>query len=129
MRTASRPAKGPQGADPDAAGASPFEPMATTARYRAPAATIDPDREKTWLRRAMPIVLSHKRMFITSLVMSFLALVLQVQIPKLLEEAINNSLVARTVPLSHYVRIVFVLAVIAGIAGYISRYFLMRTAY
>ncbi len=77
----------------------------------------------------MPIVLSHKRMFITSLVMSFLALVLQVQIPKLLEEAIDNSLIARTVPLSHYVKIVFILAVIAGIAGYISRYFLMRTAY
>jgi ATP-binding cassette subfamily B protein len=129
MRTVSRPAKGRSFTDPDASGASPFEPMATTARYRAPAATIDPDRDKTWLRRAMPIVLSHKRMFITSLVMSFLALVLQVQIPKLLEEAINNSLVARTVPLSHYVRIVFVLAVIAGIAGYISRYFLMRTAY
>jgi ATP-binding cassette, subfamily B, bacterial len=129
MRTVSRPAKGPSSVDPEASGASPFEPMATTARYRAPAATIDPDHEKTWLRRAMPIVLSHKRMFITSLVMSFLALVLQVQIPKLLEEAINNSLVARTVPLSHYVRIVFVLAVIAGIAGYISRYFLMRTAY
>jgi ATP-binding cassette subfamily B protein len=108
---------------------SPFEPVATTARYRAPRATIDPDKEKTWLRRAMPIVLSHKKMFITSLVMSFLALVLQVQIPKLLEEAINNSLVARSVPLSHYVTIVFILAVIAGIAGYISRYFLMRTAY
>ena len=108
---------------------SPFEPVATTARYRAPRATIDPDQTKTWLRRAMPIVLSHKKMFITSLVMSFLALVLQVQIPKLLEEAINNSLVARRVPLSHYVTIVFILAVIAGIAGYISRYFLMRTAY
>jgi ATP-binding cassette subfamily B protein len=108
---------------------SPFEPLATSARYRAPRATIDPDREKTWLRRAMPIVLSHKKMFITSLAMSFLALVLQVQIPKLLEEAINNSLVARTVPLHHYVTIVFILAVIAGIAGYISRYFLMRTAY
>jgi ATP-binding cassette subfamily B protein len=108
---------------------SPFEPLATTAHYRAPRATIDPDHDKTWLRRAMPIVLSHKRMFITSLVLSFVALLLQVQIPKLLEEAINNSLVARSVPLSHYVTVVFILAVIAGIAGYVSRYFLMRTAY
>jgi ATP-binding cassette subfamily B protein len=103
--------------------------MATTARYRAPAATIDTDRTKTWLRRALPIVLSHKRIFITSLVMSFVALVLQVQIPKLLQDAIDNSLVARTVPLSHYFKLVFILAVVAGIAGYISRYFLMRTAY
>jgi ATP-binding cassette, subfamily B, bacterial len=129
MRTVSRAAKGRSAADADATGASPFEPMATTARYRAPAATIDPDRNKTWLRRALPIVLSHKRIFITSLLMSFLALVLQVQIPKLLQDAIDNSLVARTVPLSHYFKLVFILAVIAGIAGYISRYFLMRTAY
>jgi len=103
--------------------------MATTARYRAPAANIDPDRDKTWLRRALPILLSHKRIFLTSLLMSFLALLLQVQIPKLLQDAIDNSLVARDVPLSHYFKLVFVLAVVAGIAGYISRYFLMRTAY
>ncbi len=129
MRTLSRSPKGGAGEDPATAGASPFEPMATSARYRAPAATIDPDRSKTWLRRALPIVLSHKRIFITSLVMSFVALVLQVQIPKLLQDAIDNSLVARTVPLSHYFKLVFILAVVAGIAGYISRYFLMRTAY
>jgi ATP-binding cassette, subfamily B, bacterial len=108
---------------------SPFEPLATTARYRAPKATIDPDQSKTWLRRAWPIVKSHWRMFATSLVLSFVALVLQVQIPKLLEEAIDNSLVLHHVPLSHYVKIVFILAAIAGVAGYISRYFLMRTAY
>jgi ATP-binding cassette, subfamily B, bacterial len=128
MKTASRPAKGSP-IDRDASGASPFEPMATTARYRAPAATIDPDRDKTWLRRAMPIVLSHKRVFITSLVMSFVALVLQVQIPKLLQDAIDNSVVLHQVPLGHYVKLVFLLAVVAGISGYISRYFLMRTAY
>jgi ATP-binding cassette subfamily B protein len=119
----------PKNDDAATDGRSPFEPIATTARYRAPRATIDPDKDKTWLRRAMPIVLSHKRMFITSLVLSFVALVLQVQIPKLLEEAIDNSLILRHVPLSHYVTIVFILAVVAGIAGYISRYFLMRTAY
>jgi ATP-binding cassette subfamily B protein len=124
-----RPTDPPVHDDAATAGRSPFEPVATKARYRAPRATIDPDKDKTWLRRAMPIVLSHKRMFITSLVLSFLALVLQVQIPKLLEEAIDNSLVLHHVPLSHYVKIVFVLAAVAGIAGYISRYFLMRTAY
>ena len=123
-----RPAE-PATQDEAAGHPSPFEPIATSARYRAPRATIDPDHDKTWLRRAMPIVLSHKRIFITSLVLSFVALVLQVQIPKLLQDAIDNSLQGHHVPLSHYVKLVFVLAVVAGIAGYISRYFLMRTAY
>jgi ATP-binding cassette, subfamily B, bacterial len=108
---------------------SPYEPLATSARYRAPQATIDPDQDKTWLRRAMPIVLAHKRIFITSLVLSFVGLLLQVQIPKLLQDAIDNSVVTHHVPLNHYVKLVFILAIVAGISGYISRYFLMRTAY
>ncbi|MGH9046572.1 MAG: ABC transporter ATP-binding protein [Acidimicrobiales bacterium] len=108
---------------------SPFEPMATTARYREPRANVDPDRTKTWLRRAMPIVLSHKKIFITSLVLSFFGLVLQVQIPKLLQDAIDQSVLAHKTPLHHYVILVLILAIAAGMAGYVARYFLMRTAY
>ncbi len=108
---------------------SPFEPIATTARYREPKSGIDPDREKTWLRRAMPIVLAHKKIFITSLVLSFVGLILQVQIPKLLQDAIESAIVKHTGTLSHYIWIMLILAVAAGIAGYVSRYFLMRTAY
>ncbi len=107
-------------------GASPFMPVAVESRYQAPKATIDPDRAKSWLRRAMPIVLAHKRIFVTSLVMSFLGLVLQVQIPKLLGDAVSNY---HRVGLSRYVYIVLVLGVLAGLSGYISRLFLMRTAY
>jgi ATP-binding cassette subfamily B protein len=98
-------------------------------RYRPPRATIDPDRGKSWLRRARPIVLSHKRTLLTALILSFVGLVLQVQIPNLLNEAVTNSLQHSTVPLSHYVRLVLVFAVAAGIAAYISRLFLLRTAY
>jgi ATP-binding cassette, subfamily B, bacterial len=119
----------PSAPDEDPNHHSPYEPLATSARYRAPQATIDPDQEKTWLRRAMPIVLAHKRIFITSLVLSFVGLLLQVQIPKLLQDAIDKSVVTHQVPLNHYVKLVFILAIVAGISGYISRYFLMRTAY
>ena len=98
-------------------------------RYRPPRATIDPDRSQSWLRRARPIVLSHKRTLLTALLLSFVGLVLQVQIPNVLNEAVTNSLQHSTVPLSHYVRLVLVFAVAAGIAAYISRLFLLRTAY
>jgi ATP-binding cassette subfamily B protein len=98
-------------------------------RYPPPRATIDADRGQSWLRRARPIVLSHKWTLLTALVLSFVGLVLQVQIPNLLNKAVTNSLQHSTVPLGHYVRLVLAFAVAAGIAAYISRLFLLRTAY
>jgi ATP-binding cassette subfamily B protein len=122
---------------PDAAGrlvpvdkTSPWIPLSVEARYAPPRATIDPDRSKTWLRRAFPVVKAHKATFITALVMSFVGLVLQVQIPQLLgQDALTNSIMLHRVPLGHYVIIVLVLAVVAGMAGFVSRLFLMTTAY
>ncbi|HZU71285.1 MAG TPA: ABC transporter ATP-binding protein [Acidimicrobiales bacterium] len=118
---------------------TPFVPVAVQPLYQAPRANIDPDRSKSWLRRAMPIVLSHKWTFMTSLAMSLAGLILQVQIPKILQEALQRGVLARAVevpipglhpvPLSHYVKIAIALAVGAGVAGYISRLFLMTTAY
>jgi ATP-binding cassette subfamily B protein len=136
-----RPARPLPGAD------SPWEPAPGVSRYDPPQSTIDPDRGKTWLRRARPLVLAHKGMFITSLVMSFIGLVLQVEIPQLLgSKALDSALVpfvqqgslpaSQRLPASHYqsilmhyVGIVGVLAVLAGICGYVSRLLLMKTAY
>ncbi len=109
--------------------ADQFVPSGVSARYRPPRATIDPDQDKTWLARARPIVLSHRWTLGSALVMSFVALVLQVEIPNVLNHAITYSLQDKTVPLSHYVRISVILGVGAGISAYISRLFLMRTAY
>ena len=104
-------------------------PLGIESRYRPPRAWIDRDRGKSWIRRALPIMLSHKVTLITALTTSFVALLLQVQIPNVLNEAVTNSLQRHTVPLSHYVIQVFVLAVAAGLSAYVSRLFLMRTAY
>ena len=106
-----------------------FVPSGIESRYRPPRAWIDPDKSKSWLGRARPIVLSHKRTLVTALGLSFVALLLQVQIPNLLNKAVTNSLERHTVPLSHYTWLVFGLAVAAGISAYVSRLFLMRTAY
>ena len=106
-----------------------FVPIAEVARNEAPRATIDPDKSLSWLRRVKPIMWAHKGIFITSLVASFIGLVLQVQIPYLLNDAITNSIQKHTVALSHYVWWIVALGVIGGIAGYISRLFLFETAY
>jgi ATP-binding cassette subfamily B protein len=106
-----------------------YVPMGITSNYKRPKATVDPDSSKTWLRRALPIVAAHKRSFFTAVILSFVGLVLQVQIPDLLNHAIDNSLVAHTVPLHFYVDWVIALGVIGGIVGYISRTSLYKMAY
>jgi ATP-binding cassette subfamily B protein len=106
-----------------------FAPVTVQSRYSPPRATIDPDRSRSWLYRARPVVLAHKRTLLTALILSFTGLVLQVQIPLLLNDAVTNSLQHATVPLWHYVRLVIVLALAAGISAYVSRLFLLRTAY
>lgn len=108
---------------------SPFIPVAERARYEAPRGLVDPDRSKSWIRRALPILRAHRATFVTCLVLAFVGLVLQVQVPDLLNKAINNSIVSHTVPLHFYVWWVLGLAVAGGVAGYISRLFLYTTAY
>jgi ATP-binding cassette, subfamily B, bacterial len=104
----------------------PKEPSST---YRPPRAGIDPDSSKSWLKRALPIVKAHKGHFLLALILSFVGLVLQLQIPQFLSDAIDNSLIRHTVPLHFYVYWVLVLAAIGLIAGYISRTSLYRVAY
>ncbi len=104
-------------------------PAPEATRFKPPRAWIDPDRDKSWLRRALPIVLAHRRALFTALALSFLSLLLQVQIPSLLNSAISRSIETHTAPLAHYVRIVFAIAIAAGLTAYLSRLLLMRTAY
>jgi ATP-binding cassette subfamily B protein len=92
-------------------------------------ARIDPDTTKSWLRRAMPVLAAHRGIFVTSLVLSFVGLVLQVQIPNLLNHAIDNSVVTHKVSLDYYVYWILGLGLVGGIAGYLSRLFLFQTAY
>ncbi len=78
-----------------------YVPMGVTSAYKPPKAGVDPDTTKTWIRRAYPIVKSHKGHFLVALILSFVGLVLQLQIPQFLSDAIDNSLGPHpTVPLS-----------------------------
>jgi ATP-binding cassette subfamily B protein len=110
--------------------ASPqFVPLAEIPRYEAPKAGIDPDQSKTWLRRAWPIAATHKAGFLTAIILSFVGLVFQVQIPELLNKAFANSIEGHTVGLSYYVWWVVGLGLATGVSGYISRLYLYKTAY
>jgi ATP-binding cassette subfamily B protein len=98
-------------------------------RYEAPRAEIDPDQSKSWLRRAMPLVLAHKVVFGTALALSFGGLVLQVQIPNLMQNAIDRSIVTHKTPLAHYIWWIVAIALVAAVAGSIARFLQLRTAY
>ena len=94
----------------------PFEPIAETSPYSPPRATIDPDPSKSWLGRAWPVIKTHKGIWSLSLVMSFVALFSQVQIPRYIGNAITDSLptVGHTTdlkPLTGFATLIFIAVV------------------
>jgi ATP-binding cassette subfamily B protein len=108
---------------------SPYVPVGVTPRYPPPRRNIDPDSSKSWLVRVRPIALAHKWLFGASLVISFIGLVFQVQIPKVVGQGIDDAIKTNKVPLSHYVALLVGLAVLRFIANYTSRLFLQLTAF
>jgi ATP-binding cassette, subfamily B, bacterial len=96
---------------------------------RAPKASIDPDAAKSWLRRALPLVKAHRWLLITSLVLSFAGLVIQVQIPNLVRVGIDHAIVGHSANLSTYVWWIVALALAQGLINYLARFYLLRSAY
>ena len=66
---------------------SPFVPIGVTPEYPPPRNNISRDKSKSWLKRALPIVLAHKGIFIASLSISFVGLIFQVLIPAVVATA------------------------------------------
>ena len=112
---------------------SPFVPVGVTPRYPPPRAHIDPDRSASWLRRVMPIVKAHRGIFLLSLVASFVGLAVQVQIPKevglAIDQGLRKQVSSHGSSLEHFVVIIVVLAMVRLVLTYISRLYLLKTAY
>jgi ATP-binding cassette subfamily B protein len=106
-----------------------YVPMGAVSQYQPPKATVDPDRSKSWVKRAMPILMAHKVQFFSALIFSFLGLIIQVWIPKILQQGITNALILRTHPLHNYIELLAVLALLTGVFGYIARSNLFKVAY
>ncbi|MGY6499510.1 MAG: ABC transporter ATP-binding protein [Acidimicrobiales bacterium] len=107
----------------------PFVPDAVAPEHPAPSARIDPDADKGWIRRMMPVVLARRRMFIAALTLSALSMVAQVAVPRVVGLAINDALDARTAELTTFVWILVGLAVLRGASNLVSRLFLFKVAY
>jgi ATP-binding cassette, subfamily B, bacterial len=98
-------------------------------RAEAPKAVIGPPAKDGWVKRVLPVVFAHKWVFGLSLLLSFLGLIVQVQIPDLLGKAINLADSADRNGLMRYAEWIAVLALIRGAFTYGSRLCLLRTAY
>ena len=72
--------------------------------------------------------MAHKLQWFSTLIFSFLGLIIQVWIPKILQNGITNVLILKTQPLHNYVELIGVLALFTGIFGYISRTNLFKVA-
>jgi ATP-binding cassette, subfamily B, bacterial len=98
-------------------------------RAEAPKAVIGPPAKDGWVKRVLPVVFAHKWVFGLSLLLSFLGLIIQVQIPDLLGKAINLADSADRNGILRYAEWIAVLALIRGALTYGSRLCLLRTAY
>jgi ATP-binding cassette subfamily B protein len=115
-------------------GERPFVPMAESSPYAPPRAAIDPDASKSWLGRAWPVIKTHKVIWSISLLCSFVALLSQVQIPRLIGDAITQSLPTTShnvdlKPLSGFATLIFVSIGVREICNYVGRRCLLTTAY
>jgi ATP-binding cassette subfamily B protein len=108
---------------------SPFVPLSIEPRYKAPRASVDPDQSKKWVRRMLPVVLAHGWMFGLALGCAFIALVVQVAIPRIVMQAVDKALVDQTSPLAFYIWLLVILGISRGVFTYIQRYYLLATAY
>ena len=68
-------------------------------------------------------------MFLTAVIGSFVGLVAQVQIPRVIGEAIDESLISDNEPLGRYIAILVALGVTRWILNVVSRTLLLTTAY
>jgi ATP-binding cassette subfamily B protein len=90
------------------------------------------------LRRALPLLGAHRWILATSLGVSFIGLIVQVQIPDVIRQAIDLALphtlrdgtqLAPARPLGHYVLLIVILGLIRWVTGYVGRLYLFKTAY
>ncbi len=108
---------------------SPFGPAHHSSRYNLPQAAIDPDTSKHWLLRISPVVWAHRGPLVAGLVSAFVALVLQIAIPRVTMQAIDQALIAGKASLAFFVWLLLALAAGRAVAVLLFRSLLFRVAY
>ncbi len=106
-----------------------YEPIGVVPRYPAPRRSVDPDPDKGWIRRILPVVLAHRLLLWGSLAAAFVAMAAQVAVPAVTRNAIDDAVIDQTAGLASYVWMLVGLGVARGLTALIYRYGLFRLAY
>ena len=97
--------------------------------FTLPNSVIDPDKTRNWYRRISPILLAHKWMLGSGIAFAIIAMFLNVLIPRITMEAIDQALVSKTASLTFFVGILVGLAGLRSSVVYLYRYLLFKMAY
>lgn len=125
MTTVDRPpTRGDRGAP-----ASPWEPVAVELRHRPPEVGIDPDRDRHWLARLLPLVRVRTGVLVVGVVTGVIALVVQVAVPAVARSGIDAVIEGDRSRLNLLVAVLIGLGVARLLFGGVYRYALFALAW
>jgi len=90
---------------------------------------VSRDRTLTWWRRILPVIASHRLAFSLAIGLSFVSLIFQTLIPKMLNGAIDHALIPHSTAQHTAVVRIVIIGLLAGVTGLISRQYVFATAY
>jgi len=106
-----------------------FSPIGVEARYPAPKAWVHPDPERGWVRRMLPIAWAHKRSFLTAWIATLASVFVGLANPAIVREAVNALDRGEIAPVKVFALLLVGLAVARFLIGFVSRYFMLSSAY
>ncbi len=106
-----------------------FSPVGVEARYPAPKAWIHHDQSRSWIRRMLPVMWSHKRYFLAAWIATFVAILIGLASPLVIRRAVNALTQRDIEPVQTLVLVMVGLAIARFLVGMVSRQGMMRAAY
>ena len=91
--------------------------------------SIDPDVKKRWFKRLYPLIKEQKNSFLLTAFCGISGLAIQVSVPMVMREAIDNALTDGTGKIASYVWGLLAMAIIAFALRFTYRFLLFKTAY
>ena len=91
--------------------------------------SIDPDVNKRWFKRLYPLIREQRTSFLITSFCGIVGLTIQVSVPMVIREAIDNPLTDGSGEISSYAWTLIVMAACAFLLRYTYRFLLFRTAY
>ena len=91
--------------------------------------SIDPDVNKRWFKRLYPLIREQRTSFLITSFCGIAGLTIQVSVPMVIREAIDNTLTKGSGKISSYAWVLVAMAVAAFLLRYTYRFLLFRSAY